>query len=278
MKRFSFSNNRGTTHLMGIINISADSFYEKSRCYSMNEVLATAQKMISEGADYLDLGAESSRPGSKPISDQEEIDKLIPVLSLLAKKVDIPISVDTYKPVVAHEALKVGAKIINDIRGLQKNSEMAEVISRFNGGVVIMHMGGSSPLIMQENPKYQNVVIDVKKFLEKGIKIAEKAGILPDQVAVDPGIGFGKSQKHNLEILNNVEKFVELEKPILLGISRKSFIGNILNLPPEGRLEGSLAASVIGVYKGASILRTHDVKATRNAIRVAEAIIQGENM
>ena len=140
-----------------------------------------------------------------------------------------------------------------------------------------MHMRGS-PLTMQENPKYQNVVNDVKKFLAKSIKIAEKAGLLPDQIAVDPGIGFGKSQKHNLDILNNLEKFTELEKPILLGVSRKSFIGNILNLPPEARLEGSLATSAIGVYKGVSILRTHDVKATRNAIKVAEAIIQGENM
>ena len=277
MQRFSFSNNRGTTRFMGIINLSTDSFYEKSRCYSMNEVLATAQKMISEGADYLDLGAESSRPGSKPISEQEEIDKLMPFVSSLVKKVDIPISVDTCKPAVAHEALKSGAKIINDIRGLQKTSEMAEVVSRFNGGVVVMHMKGS-PLTMQENPKYENVVKDVKNFLTKSIKIAEKAGILPDQVAVDPGIGFGKSQKHNLEILNNLDIFTDLEKPILLGISRKSFIGNILNLPPEARLEGSLAASVIGVYKGVSILRTHDVKATRNAIKVAEAIIQGENM
>ena len=277
MQRFSFSNNRGKTRFMGIINISTDSFYEKSRCYSINEVLATAQKMISEGADYLDLGAESSRPGSKPISDQEEIDKLIPVLSSLVKKVEIPISVDTYKPAVAHEALQSGAKFINDIRGLQNTSEMAEVISRFNGGVVIMHMKGS-PLNMQENPKYENVVNDVKKFLAKSIKIAEKAGILPDQIAVDPGIGFGKSQKHNLDILNNLEKFTELEKPILLGVSRKSFIGNILNLPPEARLEGSLAVSAIGVYQGVSILRTHDVKATRNAIKVAEAIIQGENM
>ena len=277
MQRFSFSNNRGKTRFMGIINISTDSFYEKSRCYSINEVLATAQKMISEGADYLDLGAESSRPGSKPISDQEEIDKLIPVLSSLVKKVEIPISVDTYKPAVAHEALQSGAKFINDIRGLQKTSEMAEVISRFNAGVVIMHMNGS-PLTMQENPKYENVVNDVKKFLAKSIKIAEKAGILPDQIAVDPGIGFGKSQKDNLDILNNLEKFTELEKPILLGVSRKSFIGNILNLPPEGRLEGSLAASAIGVYKGVSILRTHDVKATRKAIKVVESIIQGENM
>ena len=262
---------------MGIVNISTDSFYEKSRCHSMDEVLAAAEQMIGEGADYLDLGAESSRPGSKPISDQEEIDKLIPVVSALAKKIDIPISVDTYKPAVAQEALKAGAKIINDIRGLQSSPEMAEVISRFNGGVVIMHMQGA-PLTMQENPKYQNVVDDVKDFLVKSIKIAEKAGILTDQVAVDPGIGFGKNQKHNLDILNNLEKFTELKKPVLLGVSRKSFIGNILNLPPEERLEGSLAASVIGVYKGGGILRTHDVKATSNAIKVAEAIIKGENL
>ncbi|MZG54738.1 MAG: dihydropteroate synthase [Nitrospinae bacterium] len=277
MQPFSFSNNRGKTRFMGIINISTDSFYEKSQCHSLDEVLATAERMIREGADYLDLGAESSRPGSKPISDQEEMDKLIPVVSSLVKKVDIPVSVDTYKPAVAQEALQAGAKIINDITGLQKSSEMAEVVSRLDGGVIIMHMQGT-PLTMQENPNYENVVNDVKKFLGKSVKIAEAAGILPDRIVVDPGIGFGKNQKHNLDILNNLEQFAELKKPILLGISRKSFIGNILNLPPEERLEGSLAASVIGVCKGGSILRTHDVNATRNAVKVAEAIIHGESL
>jgi len=275
MKRFTFSENDGKTRFMGIINISSDSFYEPSQCNSTDEVLAKAEKMTREGADFLDLGAESSRPGSKPISEQEEIDKLIPVISLLVKITDIPISVDTYKPIVAKEALKAGAKIINDITGLQKSPEMADVISMFDAGVVLMHMQGS-PITMQKNPSYKNVVQEVKEFLEESIKISKSAGILSDQIAIDPGIGFGKKQKHNLEILNKLEIFKGLGKPILIGLSRKSFIGNILKLPPEGRLEGSLAASVIGVTKGVSIVRTHDVKETRNAIKITEAIIKGE--
>ena len=277
MKRFTFSENYEKTRLMGIINISPDSFYEQSRCNSTDEVLQKAEKMIIEGADFLDLGAESSRPGSKPISEQEETDKLIPVISSLVKITDIPISVDTYKPTVAKEALQAGAKIINDITGLQKTPEMADVISKFDAGVILMHMKGS-PITMQKNPSYKNVIQEVKEFLEQSVKISKEAGIFSDQIAIDPGIGFGKKQKHNLEILSKLEKFIELGKPILIGVSRKSFIGNILNLPPERRLEGSLAASVIGITKGASIVRTHDVKETRNAIKVAEAIIKGENL
>ena len=277
MQRFTFSENDRKTRFMGIINISSDSFYEQSRCNSTEEVLATAEKMTREGADFLDLGAESSRPGSKPISEQEEIDKLIPVVSSLVKIIDIPISVDTYKPIVAKEALKAGAKIINDITGLQKSPEMADVISMFDAGVILMHMKGS-PTTMQKNPSYKNVVQEVKGFLEESVKISESAGIFSDQIAIDPGIGFGKNQKHNLEILNNLEMFIELGRPILIGVSRKSFIGNILKLPPEGRLEGSLAASVIGVSKGVSIVRTHDVKETRKAIKVTEAIIKGESL
>ena len=277
MKRFTFSENYEKTRFMGIINISPDSFYEQSRCNSTDEVLAKAEKMKREGADFLDIGAESSRPGSKPISEQEEIDKLIPVISSLVKITDIPISVDTYKPTVAKEALQAGAKIINDITGLQKNPEMADVISQFDAGVIIMHMQGS-PITMQKNPSYKNVIQEVKEFLEQSVKISKAAGIFSDQIAIDPGIGFGKDQKHNLEILSKLEKFIELGHPILIGVSRKSFIGNILKLPPEGRLEGSLAASVIGVTKGASIVRTHDIKETRNAIKVTEAIIKGGNL
>ena len=277
MQRFTFSESYGKTRFMGIINISSDSFYEQSRCNSTEEVLATAEKMTREGADFLDLGAESSRPGSKPITEQEEIDKLIPVISSLVKIIDIPISVDTYKPIVAKEALKAGAKIINDITGLQKSPEMADVISMFDAGVILMHMKGS-PTTMQKNPSYKNVVQEVKGFLEESVKISESAGIFSDQIAIDPGIGFGKNQKHNLEILNNLEMFIELGRPILIGVSRKSFIGNILKLPPEGRLEGSLAASVIGVSKGVSIVRTHDVKETRNAIKITEAILKGESL
>jgi len=277
MKRFTFSENYEKTRFMGIINISPDSFYEQSRCNSTDEVLAKAEKMKREGADFLDIGAESSRPGSNPISEQEEIDKLIPVISSLVKIIDIPISVDTYKPTVAKEALQAGAKIINDITGLQKNPEMADVISQFDAGVIIMHMQGS-PITMQKNPSYKNVIQEVKEFLEQSVKISKAAGIFSDQIAIDPGIGFGKDQKHNLEILSKLEKFIELGHPILIGVSRKSFIGNILKLPPEGRLEGSLAASVIGVTKGASIVRTHDIKETRNAIKVTEAIIKGGNL
>jgi dihydropteroate synthase len=275
MERFSFSENFEKTRFMGIINVSSDSFYEK--CSSTDEVMLLAEKMIGEGADFLDAGAESSRPGSKPISDQEELDKLIPMISLLVKKFDAPVSVDTYKPVVAEEALKAGAKIINDITGLQKFPEMAEVIARFKAGVVLMHMQGT-PLTMQKNPSYENVLKEIYEFLVASMKIAKTAEISPDQIAIDPGIGFGKSQKHNLEILRNLEMFLKLKAPILLGVSRKSFIGDILNLPAEERLEGSLAATVVGVAKGASIIRTHDVKATRNAVRVAEAIIKGESL
>jgi dihydropteroate synthase len=273
MKRFSFSQNCDKTRFMGIINVSSDSFYE--RCSSVDEAMTLAEKMVDEGANFLDAGAESSRPGANPISDQEELDKLIPVISLLVKNFDVPVSVDTYKPIVAEEALQVGAKIINDITGLQKKPEMAEVIARNGAGVILMHMQGT-PLTMQKNPSYENVLNEICGFLAVSIKIAETAEIFPDQIAIDPGIGFGKTQKHNLEILKNLEILLELKKPILLGVSRKSFIGNILNLPAEERLEGSLAATVMGVVKGASIIRTHDVKATRNAVRVAEAIIKGE--
>ena len=274
MKQFSFSNGSKKTRYMGIINITSDSFYEKSRCFSIEDVMKLAEKMVRDGADFLDLGAESSRPGSKPISEQEELSKLIPVISYLVKRIDIPISVDTYKPIVAKEALLAGAKIINDITGMQKYQEMAEVISRYQAGVILMHMQGT-PMTMQKNPSYENVVEEVKVFLENSVKISEAADINPDQIAIDPGIGFGKNQKHNLELLKNLDKFSQLGKPVLLGVSRKSFIGNILGLPAKDRLEGSLGASVIGVLKGASIIRTHDIKETCNAIKIAEAIMEG---
>ncbi len=276
MKRFLFSENSHRIRIMGIINLSSNSFYEPSQCNSADEVIALAGKMIDEGADILDLGAESSRPGSSPISDREELDRIIPAVSLLVKKIKIPISVDTYKPSVAEAALQAGAKIINDITGLQKFPEMAGTIARFQAGVVLMHMQGI-PSTMQKAPTYYNVVEEILEFLANSIKIAESAGIQSDQIAIDPGIGFGKTRKHNLEILKNLEVFGELGKPVLLGVSRKSFIGEILNLPPEERLEGSLAASVVGATKGVSIFRSHDVKATSNAVKIAEAILKGEN-
>ena len=275
METFSFSKNCDKTQFMGIINVSPDSFYES--CSSVDEAMMLAEKMIMEGVDFIDVGAESSRPGSKPISDQEELSKLTPVISLLVKNFDVPISVDTYKPVVAEAALQAGAKIINDITGLQRSPEMADIIVRFKAGVVLMHMQ-RTPLNMQRNPEYENVLDEIYNFLALSIKIAETAKISSDQIAIDPGIGFGKTKNHNLEILKKLEIFLKLKKPLLLGVSRKSFIGDILGFPPEERLEGSLAATIMGVAKGASIIRTHDIKATRSAVRVAEAIINGESL
>lgn len=273
MEPFSFPQNK--TLVMGIINLSHDSFYEKSRYKTVEQAIRAAESMLEEGADILDIGAESSRPGSVPISPQEESKRLLPVLSQLVKVANVPISVDTYKPVVAQQVLQEGASIINDITGLQKYEEMAQTISRFKAGVILMHMQGS-PESMQENPQYQDVLKEVLECLRQSISIAVSAGIVRENIAVDPGIGFGKTDSHNLTLLNNINCFNELGQPVLLGVSRKSIIGNILDTPAEERLEGSLAAAVSGVMRGVSIVRTHDVLATRRAIKVAEAIMKEE--
>ena len=258
--------------VMGIINLSPESFYGASRCGTLEQVLHVAEKMIEEGADILDIGAESSRPGSAPLSEQEELNRLLPIVIKLAEIIPIPISVDTYRPAVAHEVLNAGASIINDITGLQRFPDMAKTIARFRAGVILMHMQGS-PETMQDNPQYVDLLAEISEFLNQSITIAATAGIDPDKIAIDPGIGFGKTDSHNLLILKNLSRLKELGKPVLLGISRKSLIGNILNVSVDERLEGSLSAAVFGVIQGASIIRTHDVQATRRAIKVAESIM-----
>jgi dihydropteroate synthase len=260
---------------MGVINLSAESFYEDSRCETPEQALQVAERMIAEGADVLDIGAESSRPGSVPLSEQEELNRLLPIVKKLAESVNIPISVDTYKPAVAHEVLQAGANIINDITGLQKFPDMAKTIARFQAGAILMHMQGT-PQTMQDNPQYVDLLTEISAFLNQSIAIAVSAGIDPEKIAIDPGIGFGKTDSHNLLILKNLSRLKELGKPVLLGISRKSLIGNILNLPVEERLEGSLSAAVFGVMQGASIIRTHDVQATQRAVKVAESIMKEE--
>ena len=229
--------------------------------------------MIKEGADIIDIGAESTRPGSVSISEQEELDRLLPVLTKLVKVVKIPISVDTYKPVVAKKVLQAGATIINDITGLQRFEEMARIISQFNAGVILMHMQGS-PENMQDRPQYADVVSEILEYLQRSIDIAIEVGIDPKKIAVDPGIGFGKTDSHNLQILKNLNRFKELDKPVLLGVSRKSLIGNILNIPAEDRLIGSLAATAFGLMQGVTIIRTHDVQATRQTVKIAQAIMK----
>lgn len=257
--------------LMGIVNLSPDSFYEKSRTGSDKDAMLLAERHIEEGAGILDIGAESTRPGSQPISEAVELERLLPVVAQICKRFDVPVSVDTYKPRVAERVLGAGAAIINDITGLQRNPEMATVIARDKAGVILMHMLGT-PETMQNEPCYEDVIQDIKIFLKKSIDIAENAGI--GKIMVDPGIGFGKSQTHNLDLIRRLREFRELGKPILLGISRKSFIGRVLDLPVEERLEGALAATVIGVLNGATVFRTHDVQATDRAIKMAQAIME----
>ncbi len=272
---FKFPNLGEAALVMGIINLSPDSFYGESQCGTIGQVLSVAETMTAEGADILDLGAESSRPGSIPISEQEELDRLLPVLMKLVEVANVPISVDTYKPAVAHEALQVGASIINDITGLQRSEEMAQTISRFHAGVILMHMRGL-PETMQENPQYADVLTEISEYLQQSIAIAISAGVDPQKIAIDPGIGFGKTDSHNLLILKNLNLLNKLGKPVLLGVSRKSLIGNILNVSVKERLEGSLSATVFGLTQGASIIRTHDVQSTRRAVKVAEAIMREE--
>jgi len=256
--------------LMGIVNLSPDSFYGQGRSCSKKDAILLAERYIGEGAGVLDIGAESSRPGSSPISEDLELQRLLPVVTQMCKRFDVPVSVDTYKPRVAERVLGQGAVIINDITGLQKTSGMAKIIARNKAGVILMHMRGT-PQTMQDGPCYKNLVGDIKKFLKKSIELAENAGI--ENIVIDPGIGFGKTQTHNLELIRRLEEFKELGKPILLGVSRKSFIGGVLDLPVEERLEGSLAATVIGVLNGATVIRTHDVRATNRAVKMAQAIM-----
>ena len=275
MHRFSFSNGVKNTRYMGIINISPDSFYEKSRCFSIEDVMKLAEKMVNDGADFLDLGAESSRPGSKPISEQEELGKLIPVISYLIKRIDIPISVDTYKPIVVEESLLAGAKIINDITGIQKYQEMAEVISRHKDGVIVMHMQGT-PETMQNNQTYKDVVSEVLCFLRVRSEECQKAGIDKDNIIIDPGIGFGKTSEHNLTLLNNLNIFVNSGYSVLLGASRKRFMGEICDVERPNELVGATTATtVLGVLAGVEIFRVHDVKPNRQAADTIWSIVGG---
>ncbi len=260
----------GSVAVMGIINLSPDSFYAGNRCATVEDAVRHAENMVEEGAHVLDVGAESTRPGSQAIGEEIELKRLVPVISALAKRVPVPISVDTSKPAVADRVLQEGARIINNVAGLN-HPEMSRVIARHGAGVVVMHMQGV-PETMQDNPQYGDVVEDVLEFLRLSVETAGSAGIASRSIAVDPGIGFGKTLEHNLKLIGSLRRFKVLDKPVLIGVSRKSFIGRILDLDAEERLEGSLAAGVAGVINGADILRVHDVRATVRAVRIAHAI------
>lgn len=252
---------------MGILNVTPDSFSDGGRFLDVENAVAKGLRMEAEGADIIDVGAESTRPGAREITAEEELTRLMPVLQKLVKTVALPISVDTYKAPVASEALHLGVQIINDVWGLQRNPEIAAVVATYKATVIIMHN--------QKEPVYRDDLIsELRRFFQKSLRIAHAAGISDSKIILDPGIGFHKTFAHNVEILRRLNELKSLGYPILLGISRKSLIGHILNVPPQERLEGTLAANVLGIQQGASILRVHDVAAHRRAARVADALLK----
>ncbi len=262
------------TYVMGILNVTPDSFYDGGRYVSMDVAMRRVERMISEGADIIDVGGESTRPGAEPVPLETELERVVPVVKAIRDRFpDILISVDTYKSAVARQALEAGADIVNDISGLQFDPEMARVAAEFGSYVVIMHIKGT-PKDMQVNPEYGDVIAEITDYFHRQIDYAVRNGIERGKIILDPGIGFGKKLWHNLRILNEIERFRdEFELPILIGASRKSMIGMVLgNVPPEQRLEGTIAISAYCAMKGVDIVRVHDVKPNVMAVRMVEAI------
>jgi len=257
---------------MGILNVTPDSFSDGGRYFDKASAIRRAYEMVEEGADIIDVGGESTRPGSEPVPLQEEIDRTIPVIEEISKKIKVPVSIDTYKAEVARRALDAGASIVNDISGLRFDPEMPKVVSQYKVPVVIMHIKGT-PRDMQANPIYEALIPEITDYFRESIRLAVESGITEDKIIIDPGIGFGKTFDHNLEIIKNLREFTLLEKPLLVGVSRKAFIGKILgDAPVSERLEGSEAAAAISILNGANIIRVHDVKEMKKVALVADAI------
>ena len=268
------------TYIMGIVNVTPDSFSDGGLYLDPGRAVAHALRLIEQGADILDIGGESTRPrgkaygeGSQPVSADEELKRILPVITALAGITDIPISVDTTKPFVAHEALAAGASMVNDISGFRSDPGMPAVIAQANATAVVMHMRGT-PQTMAMDTAYADLFGEVHAGLKASVEAGRAAGIT--QIIVDPGIGFGKDAEGNLRLLNGLKEFLDLGCPILVGPSRKSFIGTVLGTPPEDRLEGTIAASVMAAARGARFLRVHDVYAVKRALRVADAILTAE--
>ena len=266
--------NSSSPLLMGILNITPDSFYDGGRYIDSEKAVEHALKMVEEGADFIDIGGESSRPGAEPVSEEEEISRVIPVVEALAQKIPVPVSVDTYKANVALRAAGAGAGIINDVSALRFDPGMADVIKETGCSVILMHMLGK-PQTMQEAPCYENVVEDILAFLKERVTFAAGQGIPEDKIIVDPGIGFGKTLEHNLLILKDIARFHETGCPVMIGASRKSMIMGITGAPVEERLWGTAAVTAFGVFNGIEIHRVHDVKAMRQVCDVAAAIQSG---
>jgi dihydropteroate synthase len=263
------------TYLMGILNVTPDSFSDGGLHFDRAGAVERGIRMVDEGADIIDIGGESTRPGSEPVSLEEELRRILPVVEALSAKVATPLSIDTYKAEVARRALDAGASMVNDISGLRFDPALPEVISQRKVPVVLMHIKGN-PKSMQENPFYKALIPDIIDYLRESISIARNAGVSEEMTIIDPGIGFGKTSDHNLEIIHHLDRFAPLGRPILIGPSRKAFIGKILDdAPPQQRVFGTAAAVAASIMKGANIVRVHDVQQMAEVARVADAIRRG---
>jgi dihydropteroate synthase len=259
------------TLIMGVLNVTPDSFSDGGLYVDADIAVKRAHEMVAQGADIIDVGGESSRPGSDPVSIDEELHRVLPVIKRIAQELDVLISIDTYKSTVAEHALKAGAHIVNDISGLNFDPNMAKVAADYGAPVILMHIKGM-PKNMQISPQYYSLISEIISYLRNSIEYAETAGVSPEKIIIDPGIGFGKTMEHNLEIIRRLKEFRCLGKPILIGASRKSFIGKILDLPVEERIEGTIATVVSSIMNGADIVRVHDVKQVQRAVKMADAI------
>ena len=257
--------------LMGIVNVTPDSFFDGGRYLDVESAVAHAVRLVEEGADLLDVGAESTRPGADIVDEAEECRRAIPVVAAIARAVTVPISIDTSKAVVAREALDAGAVLVNDVTALRGDLAMVDVVARAGAGIVLMHMHGT-PRTMQQAPHYDDVVGEISEFFEERIRFAMAHGIVRRQIILDPGIGFGKLLVHNLTLLAQLRRFVHFECPLLVGVSRKAFLGQLVDYPVQERQWATAAAVAIAVDRGAGILRVHDVKAMKDVVQVAAAI------
>jgi dihydropteroate synthase len=262
------------TLLMAVLNVTPDSFSDGGKFFETQRAVERGLELWQAGADILDIGGESTRPGSRPLEEEEELRRVIPVIQRLSPQIDIPISIDTRKARVAERALGEGAEIINDISALRFDPKMVEVVAQSNAYVVLMHMQGE-PETMQLEPQYRDLLREIKEFFQERIIFALSQGVARERILLDPGLGFGKSLEkgHNLQLLKNLADFKEFGQPLLVGPSRKAFIGKILDLPPSEREEGTMAAAAVAIMNGANIIRVHEVKRMHRLVRVVDAIL-----
>jgi len=286
-KRFTINTSRhkiilgSRTLIMGIVNLTPDSFsgdgfYALSnRIHSLkikDLITRDIERLVKDGADIVDIGGESTRPGAKPVSVKEEINRVVPIIKKISKRIKVSISIDTYKPEVAKAALDSGADIVNNIMGIGQNMNLIKTVARYKAGLVIMHIKGK-PRTMQKSPKYKSLMGEILNSLNNAIDFAVKSGVDREKIIVDPGLGFGKTAAHNLEIINRLSELRSLGRPILIGPSRKSFIGKVLNLPVEERLMGTAAAVTVSIKNGANIVRVHDVKKIREVVKLTDSMM-----